>query len=78
MRHFHIDLIHFRIVEGGVDFDVTENALDLFYGHSFVYCHRGEGSAELVRVNLVQSNTLAYGSETNFNTADCQSVIRLG
>ena len=37
MGHFHIELIHFRIVEGGVDFDVSENALDLFYWHTLVY-----------------------------------------
>ena len=52
MGHFHIDLIHFRIVESGVDFDVAENALNLFYRHSFVYGHCGEGSAEFVWVNL--------------------------
>ena len=34
MGHFYIDLIHFSIVEGGVDFYMTENALDLFYRHS--------------------------------------------
>ena len=26
MGHFYIELIHFRIVESGVDFDMTENA----------------------------------------------------
>ena len=78
MGHFHIDLIHFRIVESGVDFYVSENALDLFYWHTFVYGHCGEGSAEFVWVNLVQSNTLTYCSETDFNTTDCQSVVRAG
>ena len=53
MGHFHIDLIHFCIVESSVDFDVSENALDLFYWHTFVYGHCGEGSAELVWVNIV-------------------------
>ena len=62
MGHFHIELIHFRIVEGGVDFDVSENALDLFYWHPFVYSHCSEGSAELPGVlkrnggNLTCSN----------------------
>ena len=78
MGHFHIDLIHFRIMEGGVDFDVAENALDLFYGHPFVYSHGGEGPAEFVRMNLVQPNALANSSETDFNSADCQSVVGLG
>jgi len=78
MGHFHIGLIHFCIVEGGVDFDVSENALDLFYWHTFVYGHCGKGSAEFVRVNLVQPDTLADRSETDFNSADCQSVVWLG
>ena len=78
MGHFHINLIYFRIVESGVDFDVAENALNLFYRHSFVYGHCGEGSAEFVWVNLVQSNAFAYCSETDFNSAYCQSVIRIG
>ena len=78
MGHFHINLIYFRIVESGVDFDVAENALNLFYRHSFVYGHCGEGSAEFVWVNLVQSNAFAYCSETDFNSADCQSVVWAG
>lgn len=53
MGHFHIDLIHFSIVEGGVDFHMTENALDLFYRHSFIYCHSGEGATEFMWVNFV-------------------------
>ena len=54
MGHFHIDLIYFRIVEGGVDFDVAENTLDLFYWHTFVYGHSGEGSAEFVQRTIAQ------------------------
>ena len=78
MGHFHIDLIHFCIVESSVDFDVSENALDLFYWHTFVYGHCGEGSAEFVRVNLVQSNAFAYCAESDFNSVDCQSVVWTG
>ena len=70
MGHFYIELIHFCIVEGGVDFDMAENALDLFYRHSLVYGHSSEGSAEFVRMNFVKSNAIAYCPETDFNSAD--------
>ena len=78
MGHFHIDLIHFSIVEGGVDFDMTENALDLFYRHSFIYCHSGESTTKFVRMYLVHSNALADCTESDFNSADCQSVVGFG
>ena len=78
MGHFHIDLIYFSIVEGGVDFHMTENALDLFYRHSFIYCHSGEGATEFVRMYLVHSNALADCTESDFNSADCQSVVGFG
>lgn len=71
MGHFHIELIHFCIVEGGIDFDVAEDALNLFYWHPFVYCHRGEGPAELVRMDIVQPNALAYCPEADLNPAYC-------
>ena len=58
MGHFHIDLIYFSIVEGGVDFHMTENALDLFYRHSFIYCHSGEGATEFMWVNFVGSSAI--------------------
>ena len=57
---------------------MTENALDLFYRHSFIYCHSGESTTKFVRMNFVKSNTIAYCPETDFNAADCQSVIRIG
>ena len=59
MGHFHIGLIYFSIVYGRVDFDMTENALDLFYRHSFIYCHSGESTTKFVRMYLVHSNALA-------------------
>lgn len=36
VSHFHIILIDHRIVQGGVNLDVTEQPLYLLYGHSFV------------------------------------------
>ena len=37
---------------------MTGNALDLFYRHSFIYCHSGEGTTKFVRIYLVRISTL--------------------
>ena len=58
MGHFYIGLIYFSIVYGRVDFDMTENALDLFYWHSFIYSHSGESATKFVRMYLVRISTL--------------------
>lgn len=57
---------------------MTENALDLFYRHSFIDGHSGESATKFVRMYLVHSNALADCSESDFNSADCQSVVGLG
>lgn len=57
---------------------MTENALDLFYRHSFIDGHSGESTTEFVRMYLVHSNALADCSESDLNSADCQSVVGLG
>ena len=47
---------------------MTENALDLFYRHSFIDGHSGESTTEFVRMYLVHSNALADCSESDFNS----------
>ena len=51
VREFDIILINHRIVHGGVNLDMTKQALHLLHRHTFVYSHSSQGTAELMRVN---------------------------
>ena len=55
---------------------MTENALDLFYRHSFIDGHSGESTTEFVRMYPVHSNALADCSESDFNSADWAWIVR--
>ena len=78
MRQFHVVLIDHGIVHGGVDFDVTEELLDLLDGHSFVDGHGGQCPAELVGMHPRHFGLFANLAQADLNARDLQATMRLG
>ena len=77
MRQFHVVLVDHGIMHGGVDFDVTEELLDLLDGHAFVDGHGGQCPAELVGMYPWHLGFFANLAQANFDTRDLQPTMRL-
>ena len=63
-------LVHHRIVECRVDFDVSKKCLHLFDRHSFVDGHGGQCSAEHVRIDSLFDGGFADLLDSQLDSAD--------
>ena len=55
---------------------MTKEFLHLLYGHSFVYGHGGQCSAELVRMDAWHLKAAAQLAEANLNAGDLEPLVR--
>ena len=70
MCYFYVALFYHCILQGGIYSLVSEQLLQLFYRHAFIYRHCCERSSEFMRMYLVDSQTLAHFSQSKFHSAD--------
>ena len=71
----HIGLVHHRIVERGVYLHVSQQVLHLFDGHAPLYRHRGKGTAEFVRMEVLQSHQPADGAHPYLHSAHGETGV---
>ena len=77
MGDFHVVLADHGVVHSCVDACMAKELLNLFDGHAFVDCTGGEGSAEFVRMDLVEAQPLPHFSQADFNATDLQTIMGL-
>ena len=76
VREFDIILINHRIVHGGVNLDMTKQALHLLHRHTFVYSHSSQGTAELMRVNTYDFCQTTDFAQTGFHARNLKPFMR--
>lgn len=76
MRQLHVALLHHRILKRCIYSFMAEKLLQLLDRHSLVNCLRSECPPKLVRMHLLDVQTLSDFPDAGLNSSDRQSRMR--
>ena len=77
MRFLHVILVHHSILQCRINALMTQKLLHLLDRHTLVDGHCSQRPTKLVRMYLIKVQFTTNFPETNFNTADLQTLVRL-